>query len=75
MITDMYYCITYIHINCQQNRVVDLSKPSTQIYLQKNNRLQKFANFLKIAPFEHASLTGNIHDNLRSIGSLDFDLA
>ena len=31
----MYHRKTYMHIDFQQNRVVDQSKPCTQIYLQK----------------------------------------
>ena len=51
----MCHRITYLQINCQQNRVVDQSKLCAQIYLPKNCKLHKFAttnsNFEKINYF------------------------
>ena len=36
LLSDMYHRIRYLYINFQQNQVsIDLSKPCTQIYLQK----------------------------------------
>ena len=40
IISDMHHRITYMYINFQQHRI---SNPWTQIYLQKNRKLHKFA--------------------------------
>ena len=62
---DMHHHKTYMYINFQQNLVVDQSKQCTQIYLQKNRKLHKFAttnrNFEKINYVRHALLC-NVHN-------------
>ena len=74
----MHHRKTYMYNNFQQNRVVDQSKPCTQIYLQKfliNINLQLAIRISKNHAFRTCTAPSRtFRPILRSIGLLDIEI-